>query len=63
MSPGWPLTETTVPLTGAGTSTAALSVMTSAIIWSSVTRSPAFTFHSTISASTVPSPRSGIFKT
>jgi hypothetical protein len=31
LSPGEPLTDTTRPLTGAGTSTAALSVITSTI--------------------------------
>ena len=63
MSPGCPVRETTRPLTGAGISTAALSVMTSAMIWSSLTVSPTLTFHSTTSAETVPSPRSGILKT
>ncbi len=62
-SPGLPVVETTVPLTGAGTSTAALSVMTSTITSSSATRSPGLTRHATISASTVPSPRSGNLNT
>src|SRR5262245_32196163 len=58
-SPGSPVVDTTVPVTGDGTSIAALSVITSTIVSSSFTRSPGFTFHSTISASTVPSPKSG----
>jgi hypothetical protein len=63
MSPGTPVSDSTRPVTGAGTSTAAFSVMTSAMIWSSVTASPTFTCQATISASTVPSPRSGILNT
>jgi len=63
MSPGAPVVETTRPLTGAGTSTAAFSVMTSTITSSSATTSPGFTRQPTISASTVPSPRSGSLKT
>ncbi len=63
ISPGAPLTVSTRPVTGAGTSTAALSVITSAMSWSSLTRSPTLTCQATISASTVPSPRSGILKT
>ena len=63
ISPGWPVIETTRPVTGEGISTAALSVMTSAMTWSSSTKSPTLTFHSTTSAVTVPSPRSGILKT
>ncbi len=35
MSPGPPVSDTTRPVTGAGTSTAAFSVMTSAMTWSS----------------------------
>ena len=62
LSPGSPEVDTTVPLTGAGTSTAALSVMTSTMIWSSLTESPGLVCHATISASTVPSPKSGILK-
>jgi hypothetical protein len=63
MSPGAALRASTRPLTGAGTSTAALSVITSAMIWSSSTRSPTLTCQATTSASTVPSPRSGILNT
>ena len=48
---------------GAGTSTAAFSVMTSTTTSSSATVSPGFTCQPTISASTVPSPRSGSLKT
>ena len=62
-SPGWPLSATTRPVTGDGTSTAALSVMTSAMIWSSCTASPTLMCQATTSASTVPSPRSGILNT
>ena len=51
------------PVTGAGISTAAFSVMTSHITWSSCTRSPGFTCQATTSAETVPSPRSGILNT
>jgi hypothetical protein len=61
-SPGAPVTETTLPLTGAGTSTAALSVITSTMIWSSATVAPGAVCQAMISASTVPSPRSGILK-
>ncbi len=63
MSPGPPVSDTTRPVTGAGTSTAAFSVITSAMTWSSVIWSPTLTCQATISASTVPSPRSGILKT
>ena len=63
MSPGSPLMEMTRPVTGAGISTAAFSVMTSHMTWSSWTRSPGFTCQATTSAETVPSPRSGILKT
>ena len=63
MSPGWPLMETMRPVTGAGISTAAFSVITSHMTWSSCTRSPGFTCHATTSAETVPSPRSGILNT
>src|ERR1700694_3417695 len=62
-SPGAPVIDTTRPLTGAGTSTAALSVITSTISWSSVTASPGLACQATISASTVPSPKSGILNT
>ena len=63
MSPGAPVVDSTRPLTGAGTSTAAFSVITSTITSSSATVSPGFTRQLTISASTVPSPRSGSLKT
>jgi len=63
MSPAAPVVEITRPLTGAGTSTAAFSVMTSTTTSSSATVSPGFTRQPTISASTVPSPRSGSLKT
>src|SRR5882757_6795380 len=63
LSPGSPEIDTTRPLTGAGTSTAALSVMTSTMTWSSLTESPGLVCQATISASTVPSPKSGILKT
>src|SRR6185312_11946188 len=63
MSPGCPVVETILPVTGAGTSTAAFSVMTSQMTSSSATSSPGLTRQVTISASTVPSPRSGSLKT
>ena len=63
MSPGWPVMERMRPVTGAGISTAAFSVMTSHMTWSSCTRSPGFTCQATTSAETVPSPRSGILNT
>ncbi len=63
MSPGCPVVDTTRPLTGDGSSTAAFSVITSQMTSSSATWSPGFTRQSTISASTVPSPRSGSLKT
>src|SRR6202050_1931625 len=63
LAPGTPLIDSTRPLTGAGTSTAALSVITSTMSWSSVTASPGLVCQATISASTVPSPRSGILHT
>src|ERR1700716_3852129 len=62
-SPGAPVVDSTRPLTGAGTSTAAFSVITSTSTSSSATVSPGFTRQLTISASTVPSPRSGSLKT
>src|ERR1700760_4642187 len=49
----------TVPANGTGTSTAALAVSTSTTAWSIATRSPTWTRHSMISASSRPSPRSG----
>src|SRR5579885_338105 len=63
MSPGCPVVESTFPVTGDGTSTAAFSVITSTSPSSSDTSSPGFTFQAPISASTVPSPRSGSLKT
>ena len=63
MSPGSPLVRSTSPETGAGTSTLALSVITSAMMSPSATTSPGCTCHSTISTSTVPSPRSGSLNT
>jgi len=63
LSPGAPVMDTTLPLTGAGTSTAALSVITSTMIWSSATVAPGAVCQAMISASTVPSPRSGILNT
>ena len=62
-SPGLPLMVSTRPLTGAGISTTALSVDISTSGWSSLTTSPGFTCQATISAETVPSPRSGSLKT
>jgi hypothetical protein len=53
----------TVPDTGEGISTVALSVMTSARIWSSVTTSPGCTRQATSSTSAMPSPMSGILMT
>ena len=50
---------TTVPATGEGISTVALSVMTAANSWSSSTDWPTSTCHSTNSASATPSPTSG----
>ncbi len=52
-------TDSTTPATGDGSSTVALSVMTSTNTWSSATVSPTLTCHSTISASAMPSPTSG----
>ncbi len=63
MSPGAPVMESTRPPTGAGTSTAAFSVITSTSTSSSATLSPGLTRQLTISASTVPSPRSGSLNT
>jgi hypothetical protein len=62
-SPTAPWIETTVPATGAGLSTIALSVVTSTSVWSSSTRWPTATCHFAISASAVPSPTSGNLKT
>ena len=61
--PGSPCRATTVPATGDVSSTVALSVMTSAMIWSSATVSPTLTCQPTSSASAVPSPTSGSLKT
>src|SRR5258708_14774001 len=49
----------TVPATGDGISTVALSVITAAKSWSSSTDCPTSTCHSTSSASATPSPTSG----
>ena len=61
--PAAPCRATTLPATGEVISTVALSVMMSARIWSSSTRSPTLTCQPTISASAVPSPTSGSLKT
>ena len=63
LSPGSPWMRNTVPPTGAGTSTLALSVMMSATMSSSATTSPGRTCHAMISASTAPSPKSGSLNT
>jgi hypothetical protein len=55
-----PPRSTTRPATDEGISTDALSVITSHRIWSSATRSPGSTRHSTSSTSAMPSPRSGM---
>lgn len=60
--PASPWVATTTPETGEVISTVALSVMTSARIWSSDTASPTFTCQPTSSASAVPSPTSGSLK-
>ena len=52
-----------VPTTGDGISTVALSVITSASVWSSATASPGFTCQATSSTSAMPSPMSGILIT
>ena len=62
-TPGSPCRATTTPDTGLVISTVALSVMTSARIWSSETVSPTLTCQPTSSASAVPSPTSGSLKT
>ena len=56
--PTSPPRATTVPVTGAGISTTALSVSISTTGWSSTTRSPTATSHLTTSASVSPSPMS-----
>src|SRR5437773_1300851 len=55
-----PPSDCTVPTTGDGISTVALSVITSASTWSSATVSPGFTCHATSSTSAMPSPMSGM---
>src|SRR5690606_13845264 len=62
-SPTFPPRASTLPCTGDGTCTVALSVMTSASTWSSTTSSPSLTCHSTSSTSAMPSPMSGILIT
>ena len=57
-APTSPPRATTVPVTGAGISTTALSVSISTTGWSSTTWSPTATSHDTISASVNPSPMS-----
>ena len=63
MSPGFPVVEITLPLTVDGIATVALSVISSTKGSSSLTVSPGFTFHFTISPSTTPSPTSGSLNT
>ncbi|KKJ07777.1 hypothetical protein XF14_06810 [Burkholderia gladioli] len=63
MSPALPPSATTVPVTGEGISTEALSVITSASAWSSLTWSPTCTCQSPSSTSAMPSPMSGILIT
>ena len=58
----WPTTlpsASTLPVTGEGISTVALSVITSAMGWSSATTSPGCTCQATSSTSAMPSPMSG----
>src|SRR5512141_585429 len=62
-SPMLPPREMTLPFTGEGISTVALSVITSATAWSSSTVSPGFTCQPTSSTSAIPSPMSGILIT
>ena len=59
VSPSPARSLTTVPAAGAGTSTVALSVMTSTTGWCSSTVAPSATSHWTISPSAMPSPMSG----
>ena len=59
VSPGCPRRSSTIPVTGHGIVTIALSVWTSTSGWSSFTRSPTATCHSMISPASVPSPTSG----
>src|SRR5690242_8400742 len=58
-SPTSPASSSTVPDTGDSISTVALSVIISAICWSSSTVSPTLTCQATTSASEMPSPISG----
>ncbi len=58
--PTAPPNANTFPDTEEGISTVALSVMTSARIWSSLTMSPTCTCQATNSTSAMPSPMSGI---
>ena len=62
-SPTLPPSDSTLPCTGDGISTVALSVMTSARFMSSTTVSPTWTFQATSSTSAMPSPMSGILMT
>ncbi len=62
-SPTLPPSDSTLPCTGDGISTVALSVMTSARFMSSTTASPTLTFQATSSTSAMPSPMSGILMT
>ena len=59
MSPTSAPSQRTTPCTGDGSSTVALSVITSTRTSSSLIESPTLTCHSTISASATPSPTSG----
>ena len=58
--PTSPPSASTLPATGDGISTVALSVITSASVWSSATTSPGFTCQATSSTSAMPSPMSGM---
>ena len=58
-SPTSPASSITLPATGLSISTVALSVIMSAICWSSPIVSPTLTCQATISASAMPSPMSG----
>src|SRR5699024_7531374 len=59
VSPSSANNSLTVPAYGLGSSTAALAVSISQIIWLTVTSSPGATYQVSISASTSPSPTSG----
>jgi hypothetical protein len=63
ISPGFPVVDTTLPLTLEGMETVALSVINSTRGSSSLTVSPGLTFHFTISPSNTPSPTSGRLNT